>query len=169
PRRALAMPGASPPDRVTDWNRRRIGIDEVCADFPRALELGVLVLAPRRHGLSPMQMKLVLRDSVTVAPNATAANDHGRRTENGLELCPRGFRIFVAFNGDSEALSDILLGRGPVVVEGRYGRTEHHGLGILGRTPGIVLGRVAEEFQVVFDNPDRGSAKDVVGAFDEGP
>src|SRR5262249_25030890 len=143
--------------------------DEVGADFPRALELDLLLLTPRRHGLSPMQMKLVLCDPVTVAPNTAAANDRSYRTENGLELCPRGFRIFVALDADGEALRNIVLGRGLVVVEGRQGRTEHHELGILSRAPGIILGCVAEEFQVVPDDLDRGSAEDVVGAFDEGP
>src|SRR5262245_56130293 len=129
------MPGTCPPDRMADWNRRRIGIDEVRADFPRAFELGLLLLAPRWHGHSPMQMQLVLCDSVAVAPNTPAANDRGYRTENGFELCPRGFWIFVALDGDREALRDIVLGRGLIIVEGRQGWTEHHRLRILGRAP----------------------------------
>jgi hypothetical protein len=36
-------------------------------------------------------------------------------------------------------------------------------------TPGVVLDRVAKEFQIVADNSDRGLTKNIVGAFDKSP
>src|SRR5262249_56668047 len=102
-----------------------------------ALEPSMPSLPPGRQGRPPMQMKLILRDSVTVAPNTTAANDRSCWAENGFELCPRGFRICVALDGDGEALNDVVLGCSLGIAEGRQWRTKHHRLRLLSPPPGI--------------------------------